>query len=246
MYANLIAREIRSKIRNQVGLNASAGISINKFIAKVATEINKPNGQKTIHPKQVDSFINALQIDKFFGVGKVTAKKMHGLGIYTGRDLRKFKKSDLMKYFGKSGIHYFEIVRSIQNNPVNPNRIRKSIGAEQTFSQDLTSESFILEKLDQISEDLENRMRRKLNKGKTVTLKIKYSDFTQETRSKTIDEYISKKEEFFPIIEELIFNKVINKPIRLLGISITNLYKKDSSGSKNYNLQLKFDFLNLL
>ena len=246
MYANLIAREIRSKIRNQVGLNASAGISINKFIAKVATEINKPNGQKTIHPKQVDSFINALQIDKFFGVGKVTAKKMHGLGIYTGRDLRKFKKSDLMKYFGKSGIHYFEIVRSIQNNPVNPNRIRKSIGAEQTFSQDLTSESFILEKLDQISEDLENRMRRKLNKGKTVTLKIKYSDFTQETRSKTIDEHISKKEEFFPIIEELIFNKVINKPIRLLGISITNLYKKDSSGSKNYNLQLKFDFLNLL
>ena len=246
MYANLIAREIRSKIRNQVGLNASAGISINKFIAKVATEINKPNGQKTIHPKQVDSFINALQIDKFFGVGKVTAKKMHGLGIYTGRDLRKFKKSDLMKYFGKSGIHYFEIVRSIQNNPVNPNRIRKSIGAEQTFSQDLTSESFILEKLDQISEDLENRMRSKLNKGKTVTLKIKYSDFTQETRSKTIDEYISKKEEFFPIIEELIFNKVINKPIRLLGISITNLYKKDSSGSKNYNLQLKFDFLNLL
>ncbi len=246
MYANLIAREIRSKIRNQVGLNASAGISINKFIAKVATEINKPNGQKTIHPKQVDSFINALQIDKFFGVGKVTAKKMHGLGIYTGRDLRKFKKSDLMKYFGKSGIHYFEIVRSIQNNPVNPNRIRKSIGAEQTFSQDLTSESFILEKLDQISEDLENRMRRKLNKGKTVTLKIKYSDFTQETRSKTIDEYISKKEEFFPIIEELIFNRVINKPIRLLGISITNLYKKDSSGSKNYNLQLKFDFLNLL
>ena len=246
MYANLIAREIRSKIRNQVGLNASAGISINKFIAKVATEINKPNGQKTIHPKQVDSFINALQIDKFFGVGKVTAKKMHGLGIYTGRDLRKFKKSDLMKYFGKSGIHYFEIVRSIQNNPVNPNRIRKSIGAEQTFSQDLTSESFILEKLDQISEDLENRMRKRLNKGKTITLKIKYSDFTQETRSKTVDEYLSKKEEFFPIIEELIFNKVINKPIRLLGISITNLYKKDSLCSKNYNLQLKFDFLNLL
>ena len=95
MYANLIAREIRSKIRNQVGLNASAGISINKFIAKVATEINKPNGQKTIHPKQVDSFINALQIDKFFGVGKVTAKKMHGLGIYTGGDLRKFKNPTL-------------------------------------------------------------------------------------------------------------------------------------------------------
>ncbi len=241
-YANLIASEIRTKIKNQVGLNASAGISINKFIAKVATEINKPNGQKTIHPKEVDSFINTLKIDKFFGVGKVTSKKMHDLGIYTGGDLRKFEKSDLVKYFGKSGNHYFEIVRSIQNNPVNPNRIRKSIGAEQTFAQDLTSESFILEKLDQISEDLENRMRKNLNKGKTVTLKIKYNDFTQETRSKTIQKYISKKEEIFPIIEQLIFNKSMANPVRLLGISITNLHKNDELDIQDYSLQLKFDF----
>ena len=242
-YANVIAREIRKKIKNHIGLNSSAGISINKFIAKVATEINKPNGQKTIHPKQVDSFIDSLKIDEFFGIGKVTAKKMYDLGIYTGADLRKLEKSDLVKYFGKSGDHYFKIVRSIQNNPVNPNRIRKSIGAEQTFSKDLTSESFILEKLAHISEDLENRMRKNLNKGKTVTLKIKYNDFTQETRSKTIDKYISKKEEFYPIIENLIFNKRMKKPVRLLGIAITNLYKKDSLNINDYNLQLKFDFL---
>ena len=112
---------------------------------------------------------------------------MYALSIYTGADLRRFRKSDLVKYFGKSGDQYFKIVRSIQNNPVNPNRIRKSIGAEQTFSKDLTSESFILEKLAHISEDLENRMRKNLNKGKTVTLKIKYNDFSQETRSKTLD-----------------------------------------------------------
>jgi len=240
--ASTVAKEIRTKIKRKIGLNSSAGISINKFIAKVATEINKPNGQKTIHPSQVDSFIDSLEIGKFFGVGKVTAKKMNSLGIFTGKDLRRFDQVDLLKHFGKSGKHYFEIVRSIQDNPVNPNRERKSVGAEQTFSNDLDSENFILEKLKQISEDLENRMKKNSNKGKTITVKIKYDDFTQETRSKTIDRYISKKEDFFPIIEQLIFHKSIDKSVRLLGISITNLYKKDVLAIKDYNLQLKLDF----
>ena len=241
-FASTVAKEIRMQIKRQIGLNSSAGISINKFIAKVASEINKPNGQKTIHPNHVDSFIDSLGIEKFFGIGKVTAKKMNNLGIFSGKDLRKFEKVDLLKHFGKSGIHYFEIVRSIQNNPVNPNRTRKSIGAEQTFSNDLCSESFILERLEQIAENLEDRMKKNLNRGKTITVKIKYSDFSQETRRKTMDTYISKKEEFFPIIEQLIFHKSITKAVRLLGISITNLYKNDSSSVKDYNLQLKFDF----
>ena len=240
--ASTVAKEIRTKIKRKIGLNSSAGISINKFIAKVATEINKPNGQKTIHPSQVDSFIDSLEIGKFFGVGKVTAKKMNSIGVFTGKDLRRFDQVDLLKHFGKSGKHYFEIVRSIQDNPVNPNRERKSVGAEQTFSNDLDSENFILEKLKQISEDLENRMKKNSNKGKTITVKIKYDDFTQETRSKTIDRYISKKEDFFPIIEQLIFHKSIDKSVRLLGISITNLYKKDVLAIKDYNLQLKLDF----
>ena len=240
--ASTIAKEIRTKIKRQIGLNSSAGISINKFVAKVATEINKPNGQKTIHPNHVDSFIDSLEIEKFFGIGKVTAKKMNDLGVFTGKDLRKFDQGDLIKHFGKSGKHYFEIVRSIQNNPVNPNRIRKSIGAEQTFSNDLKSESFILEKLEQIAVDLEDRMKKNSNKGKTITVKIKYSDFTQETRSKTIDKYISKKEDFFPIIENLIFHKGVTKSVRLLGISITNLYKNDRLSIRDYSLQLKFDF----
>ena len=134
------------------------------------------------------------------------------------------------------------LFRSIWIYPVNPNRERKSVGAEKTFSNDLDSENFILEKLKQISEDLENRMKKNSNKGKTITVKIKYDDFTQETRSKTIDRYISKKEEFFPIIEQLIFHKRITKSVRLLGISITNLYRKDTIGIKGYSLQLKFDF----
>ena len=151
---------------------------------------------------------------------------MYDLGIYTGADLRKLERSRFSQIFWEIWRSLFQNCKSIQNNPVNPYRIRKSIGAEQTFSKDLTSESFILEKLAYISEDLENRMRKNSNKGKTITIKIKYNDFSQETRSKTVDKYISRKEEFFPIIENLIFNKSMKKPVRLLGIAITNLYKK--------------------
>ena len=237
-----IAREIRTKIKDDIGLTASAGISINKFLAKVATEINKPDGQKTIHPSQVDEFIDALPIEKFFGVGKVTAKKMNELGIFNGSDLKKFNKDSLKNHFGKSGEHFYKIVRSIHDNPVNPNRIRKSIGAERTFSHDIDSEGFMLDKLDRIADELERRMINSNNKGKTLTIKLKYSDFTQQTRSKTVDEYLQSKEEIFPIIEELLYQKEIGKSVRLLGISITNLYRDDISFQKNLSIQLKFDF----
>ena len=237
-----IAREIRTKINNDIGLTASAGISINKFLAKVATEINKPDGQKTIHPSQVDEFIDALPIEKFFGVGKVTAKKMNELGIFNGADLKKFNQDNLKNHFGKSGEYFYKIVRSIHDNPVNPNRIRKSIGAERTFSHDIDSEGFMLDKLDRIADELERRMINSNNKGKTLTIKLKYSDFTQQTRSKTVDEYLQSKEEIFPIIEELLYQKEIGKSVRLLGISITNLYRDDISFQKNLSIQLKFDF----
>jgi len=238
-----IAREIRSRIKSETGLTASAGISINKFMAKVATEVNKPNGQKTIHPSKVDDFIDELPIDRFYGVGKVTAKKMKELGIYKGRDLRNFDKDELVSHFGKSGSHYYKIVRSIQDSPVNPSRIRKSVGAERTFSKDIDSESFMLDELDSIADELERRMMKSENKGRTVTVKLKYSDFSQQTRSKTIDDYISTKEEFFPVIEELIYQKEIDKSVRLLGISISNLSREVEPPKKEeYSLQLKFDF----
>ena len=237
-----IAREIRTRINNEIGLTASAGISINKFIAKVATEVNKPDGQKTIHPSQIDEFIDALPIQKFFGVGQVTAKRMNELGIFNGSDLKKFDVDNLKNHFGKSGEHFYKIVRSIQDNPVNPNRIRKSVGAERTFSQDIDSEGFMLDKLDGIADELENRMIQSDNKGKTVTIKLKYSDFTQQTRSKTIDDYLQTKEEIFPIIEELLYQKEIEKSVRLLGISITNLYRDNLLPKENFSVQLKFDF----
>ena len=237
-----IAREIRTRINNEIGLTASAGISINKFIAKVATNVNKPDGQKTIHPSQVDEFIDALPIHKFFGVGQVTAKRMNELGIFIGADLKKFDIDNLKNHFGKSGEQFYKIVRSIQDNPVNPNRIRKSVGAERTFSQDIDSEGFMLDKLDSIADELENRMIQSDNKGKTVTIKLKYSDFTQQTRSKTIDDYLQTKEEIFPIIEELLYQKEIEKSVRLLGISITNLYRDNLLPKENFSVQLKFDF----
>ena len=237
-----IAREIRTRINIEIGLTASAGISINKFIAKVATEVNKPDGQKTIHPSQIDEFIDALPIQKFFGVGQVTAKRMNELGIFNGADLKKFDVDNLKNHFGKSGEHFYKIVRSIQDNPVNPNRIRKSVGAERTFSQDIDSEGFMLDKLDGIADELENRMIQSDNKGKTVTIKLKYSDFTQQTRSKTINDYLQTKEEIFPIIEELLYQKEIEKSVRLLGISITNLYRDNLLPKENFSVQLKFDF----
>ena len=240
--ASDIAKEIRARITSETGLTASAGISINKFLAKVATEINKPNGQKTIHPTQVDDFIDNLEIKKFFGVGKVTAKKMNEIGIFYGRDLRKFERGQLIEYFGKTGNHYYKIIRSIQDSPVNPSRIRKSVGAERTFSKDIESEAFMLDELGSIADELERRMLKSKNKGRTVTIKLKYNDFTSQTRSKTIEDYISTKEEFFPVIEELIYQKTIEKSVRLLGISISNLYMEDDGEKEEYNFQLKFDF----
>ena len=237
-----IAREIRARINDEIGLTASAGISINKFIAKAATEVNKPDGQKTIHPSQVDEFIDRLPIHKFHGVGKVTAKKMNELGVFSGADLKGFSINKLRKNFGKSGEHFYRIVRSTQDNPVNPNRIRKSVGAERTFSNDIDSESFMLDKLDNIADELERRMIESGNKGKTVTIKLKYSDFTQQTRSKTMDEYLQTKEDIFPIIQDLLYQKTIEKPVRLLGISIANLLTNNLSSKKNINVQLKFDF----
>lgn len=237
--ANSIAKEIRAKIYEETGLRASAGISINKFIAKVASDINKPNGQKTIHPEEVIDFLEELPINKFYGVGKVTATKMYNLGIFVGNDLKKKTLEELVKHFGKSGKHYYNIVRGIHHSIVDPNRIRKSVAAERTFSEDISSEIFMLERLDEIADELERRMIKTEAKGKTITLKIKYSDFTQKTRSKTSKNFMQQKSEFFPVIKELLLQEKLENSVRLLGISFGNLNteKKEALG-----VQLKFDF----
>lgn len=242
--ASDIAKEIRERILNEVGLTASAGVSINKFTAKIATEVNKPNGQKTIHPSEVEAFLEELPINKFFGIGKVTAQKMNSWGIYYGKDLKRQSLNFLNKHFGKSGQHFYNIVRGIQNSSVKPNRIRKSIGAERTFSNDIHSESFMLEKLDGIADELEKRLKKSKSKGKTITIKLKYNDFTQQTRSKTLNKYIQEKEDFFPIIEQLLYQDEVEKSVRLLGISITNLnnQKEKEPEESSTSIQLKFNY----
>lgn len=237
--ASLIAQEIRTKIFEKTGLTASAGISINKFIAKVASDINKPNGQKTVKPKDVILFLEELPVAKFFGVGKVTAQKMYKLGIYKGLDLKQKPLEELQLHFGKAGLHYYNIVRGIQHSEVSPNRIRKSIAAERTFNNDINSEEEIIEKLTLIGAELDKRLKKNKAKGKTVTLKIKYHDFTVQTRSKTLNHFIGNQSEFYAVIIQLLKQEKLIKPVRLLGISISNL---DNQKEVEKWIQLKFKF----
>ena len=237
--ANTIAREIRERIFEETGLRASAGISINKFIAKVASDINKPNGQKTVHPDEVIQFLEELPVNKFYGVGKVTAAKMYNLGIFVGNDLKKKSLEELVRLFGKSGTHYYNIVRGIHNSKVKPNRIRKSLAAERTFMENISSEIFMIEKLEKIADELERRMKKSETKGKTITLKIKYSDFTQQTRSKTKSDFMQTKKEFFPVVKELLYQDKLINSVRLLGLSFSNL---NTEKKEPVWVQLKFEF----
>ncbi|MFT7441685.1 MAG: DNA polymerase-4 [Maribacter sp.] len=237
--ANDIAREIRQRIFDEVGLIASAGISINKFIAKVASDINKPNGQKTVHPNEVIPFLEELPVNKFYGVGKVTAAKMYNLGIFVGNDLKNKSLEELVKFFGKAGTNYYNIVRGIHNSRVKPNRIQKSIAAERTFNENISSEIFMIDKLEKIADELERRMKKSDTKGKTITLKIKYSDFTQQTRSKTKEVFMQTKCDFFPVVKELLFQEKLKNSVRLLGISFGNL---NTEKKEPIWVQLQFEF----
>ncbi len=241
--ATLIAKEIRKRIFEELELRASAGISINKFIAKVACDINKPNGQKTVNPEEVLQFLESLDIRKFHGVGKVTAEKMYQLGIFTGLDLKNKTEDFLEAHFGKSGLHYFQVVRGIHLSSVKPHRIPKSLGAERTFSENLSSEIFMKERLMHISEELEKRIKKSGVAGKTVTLKIKYSDFTLQTRSKTLPYFVSDQKLILNTALELLYQDSLDNSVRLLGISLSNLNSSSKEVVKEeaVSVQLKFD-----
>ena len=220
-------------------MTASAGISTNKFVAKIASDYNKPNGQKTVNPDEVIAFLEELPIRKFYGVGKVTTEKMYQLGIFTGLDLKNKSEEFLEKHFGKSGSFYFNVVRGIHNSEVKPERIAKSVAAEHTFNENLSSEIFMLEKLERIAEELEKRLKKYNIAGKTITLKIKYSDFTLQTRSKTLPYFISDKALLLETTKELLFQERMKDSVRLLGISLNNL---NTEIKKTVVVQLKFDF----
>ncbi len=237
--ASLIAYEIRCRIFTEVGLTASAGISVNKFVAKVASDFNKPNGQKTVNPNEVEKFLEDLPIRKFYGVGKVTTEKMYQLGIFTGLDLKQKPKDFLEQHFGKSGLFYFDVVRGIHNSEVKSDRLTKSVAAEHTFNENLTSEIYMMQRLEEISETLSKRLQKQKLSGKSIALKIKYSDFTQQTRSKTLPYFVSDKALLLETVRELLFQERMKNSVRLLGISVSNL---NNSEKKSVVVQLRFDF----
>ena len=238
--ATLIAEEIRIKIYELTGLTASAGISINKFLAKVASDYNKPNGQKTIPPEEVINFLSDLDVRKFHGVGKVTAEKMYRKGWYTGADLRKQSLSNLEKHFGKSGQFYYDVVRGIHLSPVRAQRKPKSVGAERTFDKNISSEIFMVSRLEDIASALDQRLLKTKISAKTITLKIKYSDFVTQTRSKTVPYYTADIAVILEIAKELLFQEKLKNSVRLLGISLSN-FKKPST-KKKVEAQLKLAF----
>jgi DNA polymerase-4 len=237
--ATLIAQEIRKRIFEEVGLTASAGISINKFVAKIASDYNKPNGQKTVNPDEVETFLEGLDVKKFYGVGKVTAEKMYQLGIFTGADLKNNSLEYLEEHFGNSGHSFYNLARGISFSQVKPNRTLKSVGAERTFSVNLSSEVFMEERLENIAKELERRLQKTKIAGKTVTLKIKYSDFTLQTRSKTLPYFISDKSLIGETAKELLYQERLKVSVRLLGISLHNL---NTEAKKSVVVQLKFEF----
>jgi DNA polymerase IV len=223
-YASTVARLIRAAIFKETHLTASAGVSVNKFLAKMASGINKPNGMTVILPENAEAFVEALPIEKFHGIGKVTATKMYTLGIKTGADLKQLSQTDLIEYFGKAGQYYYKIARAQDDRPVEANRIRKSIGAETSFAQDLNDNESILSELEQIALTLFERIDKHQASGRTLTLKVKFSDYRQITRSKTFLAPIHDLETIAAKALELLQSIDLHgQSIRLLGLSLSHL-----------------------
>jgi DNA polymerase-4 len=228
--ATLIAKEIKRKIYHRTErLTASAGVSFNKFLAKVASDMNKPDGITVITPDMADDFIDRLPIRKFFGVGKVTEEKMLNLGIKTGADLKRYRKEQLIQIFGKSGSYFYNIAHGMDDRPVEPNRIRKSIGKETTFSEDIADTEQMIGILENIADRLENSLIKREAKGRTITLKVKYFDFQSVTRRITIDEPVDNASVIMRYVKPLLTKTEAGiKKVRLLGISVSNFDDQDT------------------
>jgi DNA polymerase IV len=218
-----VAKQIKQAIKDELQLTASAGVSINKFVAKTASDINKPDGLTFIGPSAIEAFMEKLPVEKFFGVGKVTAQKMKNIGLHTGADLKKLTEDELVKNFGKTGRFYYQIVRGIDNREVQPDRETKSLAAEDTFPYDLTTLEEMETELDKIANTVCNRLQTYALKGRTITLKIKYSDFKQITRNQSFPTGLNDLETIVSTAKSLLAASGIeDKKIRLLGISLSN------------------------
>jgi len=238
--ASLLAQEIRARIKEKTQLTASAGVSYNKFIAKVASDYRKPDGITVVTPAEAIGFITKLPIRKFWGVGKVTEKKMISLGIKTGADLQKYELYELIELFGKAGPYYYNIARGIDGRQVEPNHTRKSIGRETTLKQDITDTAEIHRILKEIADDIEKTMTQHEAYASTATLKMKFYDFQSITRSVTSPRTFCGSNEIINHIRTLIpKTEAGRKPLRLLGISLSGLSGRNFT---DYDPQLKLDF----
>ncbi|MGI9569065.1 MAG: DNA polymerase IV [Desulfobulbia bacterium] len=235
--ATIIARQICAQIFEETGLTASAGVSCNKFVAKVASDLNKPNGISVIRPHEIPSFLSSLPIGKFFGVGKVTEKKMISLGIRTGADLKAHSREQLVDYFGKQGLFYYNIVRGKDQRPVKPERVRKSIGAERTLKTDTDDIDEILDILNEISSRISDSLASKQTGFRTLTMKVRYSDFTTVTRSLTVRDTIVHNDAILKLIPRLLdATEAGYREVRLVGLSASNLVALDAPSPRQLEL----------
>lgn len=228
-----IAKLIKQNIQTELKLTASAGVSVNKFIAKVASDMRKPNGLTFIGPSKVNAFIEKLPVEKFFGVGKVTAEKMRKLGLHTGADLKRLTESELVSFFGKSGRFYYNIVRGLDERPVRTSRQRKSVGAEDTFSHNLTTLEEMQQELEKIAVVLYKRLKKSDFFGRTITLKIKYHDFRVITRSKSFADPVDHWETLIQTAQQLLVSaNLAQQKIRLLGLSMSNAGEREEKNEQ--------------
>jgi DNA polymerase-4 len=222
--ATLIAREIRSLVKERTQLTASAGVAYNKFLAKIASDLNKPDGLAIITPEKAEAFLEKLDIRTFHGIGKATEAKMKGLGINTGRELKEWSEIDLVEQFGKVGRYYYRIVRGIDRRKVKAHRIRKSIGKERTFSEDIDDMPWIYNFLDELAQKIASTMQTKKVSGKTITLKVRYDDFETITRSTSYSYHLNGAAEIAESARLLLKEtEVGDRKVRLLGITLSNL-----------------------
>ena len=236
-----IAKEIKQKIRERLHLVASAGVSYNKFLAKIASDYRKPDGLCTIHPAQALDFIAGLPIESFWGVGPVTAKRMHALGIHNGLQLRACSPDRLLREFGKVGSVYYDFARGIDLRPVEAVRIRKSIGCERTLEKDVSLRSSVIIELYHVAVELVSRLEKKDFRGNTLTLKIKFHDFRQITRSLTQSRELTTLDVILPLAKQLLQEvDYAEHPIRLIGLSVSNPHEE--TGGHGVWEQLSFDF----
>lgn len=225
--ATIIAREIKARIREQTGLTASAGISYCKFLAKTASDVKKPDGLFVILPEEAEEYLRKMPIHQFFGIGKATSEKMKQAGIFTGADLRKKTLEDLKLRYGKMGSYYYNICRGIDDRPVTPDRERKSVSAEHTFDQNLMKLDQIAQELARIAAITFDRYQKHGTTGKTVTIKVKYGDFRQITRSLSLEEPITTPDQLQSAVSRLTDPDLVREEgIRLLGVGVSNFLQE--------------------